>query len=413
MKNNRNIFKIISILTKVIMIVVVICTSNILFYGCSFISKESKYNNKIDIGDKSNRDLKNNNRVEEFGEEEPQVDSIQDEIDAMSLEEKVGQMFIVGFDGYEVDDNIISLIKNKKVGGIILFSKNINTVSGTKKLIESLNGLNNENKVKLFMSVDEEGGVVSRIPKEMGRFESAWDVGATGDLNYAFEHGKAIGETIKSLGFNLDFAPVLDVNSNPNNPVIGNRAFSDDPKIVKKMGTEVYKGLKSAGVLGAGKHFPGHGDTDVDSHVGVPVINKSLDEIRNLELIPFKYAIDNGIDMIMVGHLYLPQLDKDYVASISKNIVTKLLREELGFNGVVVTDDMIMEGVKGKYPTNESAVKAIEAGIDVIIVSAGIHDQNRAIDGVVEAVRNGIITEKRINESVYRILKLKNTIYIH
>ncbi len=263
------------------------------------------------------------------------------------------------------------------------------------------------------MSVDEEGGVVSRIPKEMGRFESAWDVGATGDLNYAFEHGKAIGETIKSLGFNLDFAPVLDVNSNPNNPVIGNRAFSDDPEIVKKMGTEVYKGLKSAGVLGVGKHFPGHGDTDVDSHVGVPVINKSLDELKKLELIPFKYAIDNGVEMIMVGHLYLPQLDKDYVASISENIVTKLLREELGFNGVVVTDDMIMEGVKGKYPTNESAVKAIEAGNDIIIVSSGIHDQNSAIDGVVEAVRNGIITEKRINESVYRILKLKNTISRH
>lgn len=410
MKINRSIFKIISKLTKIIKIVVVICTTIILFCGCSIISKGSKYNSKINIEDNS---IEENNSKEEFGEDESQVDLIQDKIDSMSLEEKVGQMFIVGFDGFEVDDNIINLIKNKKVGGIILFSKNINTVNETKKLIENLNKLNGENKVKLFMSVDEEGGVVSRIPKEMGHFESAWDVGATGDLNYAFEHGKAIGETIKSLGFNLDFAPVLDVNSNPNNPVIGIRSFSDDPEIVKKMGTEVYKGLKSTGVLGVGKHFPGHGDTAVDSHVGVPVINKSLEELKKLELIPFKYAIDNGVEMIMVGHLYLPQLDKDYVASISKNIVTKLLREELGFNGVVVTDDMIMEGVKGKYPTNESAIKAIEAGNDLIIVSAGIQDQNSAIGGVIEAVRSGVITEKRINESVYRILKLKNTIYIH
>lgn len=410
MKINRSIFKIISKLTKIIKIVVVICTTIILFCGCSIISKESKYNSKINIEDNS---IEENNSKEEFGEDESQVDLIQDKIDSMSLEEKVGQMFIVGFDGFEVDDNIINLIKNKKVGGIILFSKNINTVDETKKLIENLNKLNGENKVKLFMSVDEEGGVVSRIPKEMGHFESARDVGATGDLNYAFEHGKAIGETIKSLGFNLDFAPVLDVNSNPNNPVIGIRSFSDDPEIVKKMGTEVYKGLKSTGVLGVGKHFPGHGDTAVDSHVGVPVINKSLEELKKLELIPFKYAIDNGVEMIMVGHLYLPQLDKDYVASISKNIVTKLLREELGFNGVVVTDDMIMEGVKGKYPTNESAIKAIEAGNDLIIVSAGIQDQNSAIDGVIEAVRSGVISEKRINESVYRILKLKNTIYIH
>lgn len=410
MKINRSIFKIISKLTKIIKIVVVICTTIILFCGCSIISKGSKYNSKINIEDNS---IEENNSKEEFGEDESQVDLIQDKIDSMSLEEKVGQMFIVGFDGFEVDDNIINLIKNKKVGGIILFSKNINTVDETKKLIENLNKLNGENKVKLFMSVDEEGGVVSRIPKEMGHFESARDVGATGDLNYAFEHGKAIGETIKSLGFNLDFAPVLDVNSNPNNPVIGIRSFSDDPEIVKKMGTEVYKGLKSTGVLGVGKHFPGHGDTAVDSHVGVPVINKSLEELKKLELIPFKYAIDNGVEMIMVGHLYLPQLDKDYVASISKNIVTKLLREELGFNGVVVTDDMIMEGVKGKYPTNESAIKAIEAGNDLIIVSAGIQDQNSAIDGVIEAVRSGVISEKRINESVYRILKLKNTIYIH
>ncbi|WP_346928510.1 glycoside hydrolase family 3 N-terminal domain-containing protein [Clostridium sp.] len=408
MKSSRNIFTIISKLIKFIIIVVVICTSVILFCGCRLINREVKDNNEIDVEGKSEDDLGKNNSVEELGEEEPQVDLIQNEIDAMSLEEKVGQMFIVGFDGYDVDDNIINLIKSKKVGGIILFSKNINTVNQTKKLIGSLNELNSKNKFKLFISVDEEGGIVSRIPKEIGQFESAWDVGVTGDLNYAFEHGKAIGETIKSLGFNLDFAPVLDVNSNPNNPVIGIRAFSDDPEIVKKMGTEVYKGLRSTGILGVGKHFPGHGDTNVDSHVGVPVINKSIEELKNLELIPFKYAIDNGLDMIMVSHLYLPQLDKTYVASVSKNIVTKLLREDLGFNGVIVTDDMIMEGVKGKYPTNESAVKAIEAGDDLIIVSAGIHDQNSAIDGVMEAVRNGIISEKRINESVYRILKIKN-----
>ncbi|MEW8994261.1 beta-N-acetylhexosaminidase [Clostridium sp.] len=408
MKSSRNIFTIISKLIKFIIIVVVICTSVILFCGCRLINREVKDNNEIDVESKSEDDLGKNNSVEELGEEEPQVDLIQNEIDAMSLEEKVGQMFIVGFDGYDVDDNIINLIKNKKVGGVILFGKNINTVNQTKKLIGSLNELNSKNKFKLFISVDEEGGIVSRIPKEIGQFESAWDVGVAGDLNYAFEHGKAIGETIKSLGFNLDFAPVLDVNSNPNNPVIGIRAFSDDPEIVKKMGTEVYKGLRSTGILGVGKHFPGHGDTEVDSHVGVPVINKSIEELKNLELIPFKYAIDNGLDMIMVSHLYLPQLDKKYVASVSKNIVTKLLREDLGFNGVIVTDDMIMEGVKGKYPTNESAVKAIEAGDDLIIVSAGIHDQNSAIDGVMEAVRNGIISEKRINESVYRILKIKN-----
>ncbi|WP_346886896.1 beta-N-acetylhexosaminidase [Clostridium sp. UBA1056] len=404
MKVNKNKFRIKNKLIMFIKIFTIACTVSIFFCGCSLINKDVKDNNEIETGDKSKEDSgEDNNR-----EKQKVVDLIQNQIDNMTLEEKVGQMFIVGFNGYEVDDNIANLIKNKKAGGVILFSKNIDTVDQTKKLIESLNALNGENKPKLFMSVDEEGGIVSRIPKEMGQFESAWDVGATGDLNYAFEHGKVIGETIKSLGFNMDFAPVLDVNSNPNNPVIGIRAFSNDPEIVKTMGTEVYKGLRKSGVLAVGKHFPGHGDTDVDSHFAVPFINKSLNELKNLELIPFKYAIDNGMDMIMVSHLYLPQLDSEYVASLSNNIVTKLLREELGFNGVVVTDDMIMEGVKGQYPTAESAVKAIEAGDDLIIVSTGIDDQNSAIDGVIEAVRNGIISEKRINESVYRILRVKN-----
>lgn len=404
MKINKNKSRIKSKLIMFIKIFIIACTVSIFFCGCSLINKDVKDNNEIETGDKSEEDSgKDNNR-----EKQEVVDLIQNQIDNMTLEEKVGQMFIVGFNGYEVDDNIANLIKDKKAGGVILFSKNINTVDQTKKLIESLNALNGENKPKLFMSVDEEGGIVSRIPKEMGQFESAWDVGATGDLNYAFEHGKAIGETIKSLGFNMDFAPVLDVNSNPNNPVIGIRAFSNDPEIVKTMGTEVYKGLRKSGVLAVGKHFPGHGDTDVDSHFAVPFINKSINELKNLELIPFKYAIDNGMDMIMISHLYLPQLDSEYVASLSNNIVTKLLREELGFNGVVVTDDMIMEGVKGQYSTAESAVKAIEAGDDLIIVSTGIDDQNSAIDGVTEAVRNGIISEKRIDESVYRILRVKN-----
>lgn len=404
MKVNKNKSRIKNKLIMFIKIFIIACTVSIFFCGCSLINKDVKDNNEIETGDKSEEDSgRDDNR-----EKQEVVDLIQNQIDNMTLEEKVGQMFIVGFNGYEVDDNIANLIKNKKAGGVILFSKNIDTVDQTKKLIESLNALNGEDKPKLFMSVDEEGGIVSRIPKEMGQFESAWDVGATGDLNYAFEHGKAIGETIKSLGFNMDFAPVLDVNSNSNNPVIGIRAFSNDPEIVKTMGTEVYKGLGKSGVLAVGKHFPGHGDTDVDSHFAVPVINKSINELKNLELIPFKYAIDNGMDMIMVSHLYLPQLDSEYVASLSNNIVTKLLREELGFNGVVVTDDMIMEGVKGQYPTAESAVKAIEAGDDLIIVSTGIDDQNSAIYGVIEAVRNGIISEKRIDESVYRILRVKN-----
>ncbi len=381
--------------------VIVFSTISILLYGCGLGSGFSK------------EDTPSQGTIVEIDEssvEEPEVDLVQNILDGMTLEEKIGQMFIVGFDGYESNEDIKVLIEDKKVGGIILFSKNINTVAQTQELIKSLNDINSKNKLKLFVSLDEEGGVVSRIPSEMGSFESAWQVGAMGDVDYAYEHGRAIGKAVKSLGFNLDFAPVLDVNSNPNNPVIGTRAFSDNPEVVKTMGVAVFKGLKDSGVISVGKHFPGHGDTDVDSHYDVPIINKSIEELESSELIPFKYAIDEGIDMIMVGHLYLPNLDKEYIGTLSNKIVTGLLKNKLGFDGVVITDDMNMEGVKGNYTTRESAVKAIEAGNDIVLVSTGFQEQKSGIDGVLQAVKDGKITEKRIDESVYRIIKLKQSI---
>ncbi|MEG1254329.1 beta-N-acetylhexosaminidase [Clostridium sp.] len=399
-------------ITKVTLITIMIAITFVILCGCGIVGNHRKNGDSNNVGNKGNK-------KEELQQEkdrskqvilEPVVDLVQEKLDAMTLEEKIGQLFIVGFNGCEANEEISHMIKDRHVGGVIFFSENIDTVVQTKGLIENLNSLNSKNPLKLFISLDEEGGIVSRIPKEMGSFESAWDVGARGDLDYSFNHGRLIGETVKSLGFNLDFAPVLDVNSNSDNPVIGIRAFSDDPQVVKVMGTEVFKGIRSAGVIAVGKHFPGHGDTDVDSHVAVPVINKSIDELKNIELIPFKYAIDNGIDMIMVGHLYLPQLDDKYVSSLSKKIITGILRQELGFNGVVITDDMIMEGVKRTYTTRESAVKAIEAGNDIIIVSRAFKDQEEAIDGLLEAVKSGVISEKRIDESVYRIINLKKNI---
>ncbi len=335
-------------------------------------------------------------------------DKVKKTINTMTLKEKVGQLFIVGFEGYEANEYIEYLVRNKGIGGVILFGKNIDNIEQTKNLISQLNILNEGNKAKLFISIDEEGGLVSRIPQEMGSFESAWEVGSRADLNYAFEHGKAIGNTIKSLGFNLDFAPVLDVNSNPNNPVIGTRAFSDNPKIVKEMADSVYRGLKEEGIISVGKHFPGHGDTSVDSHYEVPVIDKSLEELNELELIPFKYAIENGIPMIMVSHLLLPQLDEEEVASLSPKIINDVLREKLGFEGVAITDDMIMGAVSNKYSVTEGIIKAIEAGEDMVILQGNYEDQLSAIDGVVEAVNSGRITEERIDESVYRIISLKN-----
>lgn len=380
-----------------------LCSFTILATGCIKKQQQSQeYKNEV----KETVNIEEKNISNEEEKKTEKADPIKELIDKMTLEEKVGQMFIMGFEGYTMDENITRLLTEKHLGGVILFSQNIDTIKQTRTLISNLEAANNS-KAKLFMSLDEEGGTVSRIPKEMGAFEAAWQVGAVNDLAYAFNHGSAIGEAVKSLGFNMDFAPVLDVNSNPNNPVIGGRAFSSDPQVVKAIGTQVFKGINAAGVISVGKHFPGHGDTDVDSHYGLPIINKTKEELDNLELIPFRYAIEEGIPAIMVSHLLLPQLDEYHVASMSKAIVTDLLRKTLNFKGVVVTDDMIMEGAKGKFTTAEGTVKAIEAGVDVIIISTDYDEQQGAIDKVISAVKEGIISEDRINESVYRILDLK------
>lgn len=380
-----------------------LCSFTILATGCIKKQQQSQeYKNEV----KETVNIEEKNISNEEEKKTEKADPIKELIDKMTLEEKVGQMFIMGFEGYTMDENITRLLTEKHLGGVILFSQNIDTIKQTRTLISNLEAANNS-KAKLFMSLDEEGGTVSRIPKEMGAFEAAWQVGAVNDLAYAFNHGSAIGEAVKSLGFNMDFAPVLDVNSNPNNPVIGGRAFSSDPQVVKAVGTQVFKGINAAGVISVGKHFPGHGDTDVDSHYGLPIINKTKEELENLELIPFRYAIEEGIPAIMVSHLLLPQLDEYHVASMSKAIVTDLLRKTLNFKGVVVTDDMIMEGAKEEFTTAEGTVKAIEAGVDVIIISTDYDEQQGAIDKVISAVKEGIISEDRINESVYRILDLK------
>lgn len=404
-----------AIFKRLVIAMASICLAINVFIGCSK-DEGDKINKNIHEENDSNvknDDMKNSEDDLSSGEGEEAVetikkDEIQELLNSMSLEEKIGQMFVIGFDGYESDENIKDLILNKQVGGIILFSKNISTVEQIRSLINELNELNSENKSKLFMSVDEEGGIVSRIPKEMGSFEAAWNVGIRGDLDYAFQHGEAIGSTLKALGFNVDFAPVLDVNSNPNNPVIGSRAFSDDPYTVRAMATQVYKGLKSEGIIAVGKHFPGHGDTSVDSHESVPVINKSLDDLKQIELIPFEYAINEGIPMIMTSHLLLPQLDSEEVASISPTIINDLLREELKFKGVTITDDMVMGGITTNYTVEEGIVKAIEAGQDMVILSVGYENQLAAINAVIESVNSGRISEESIDESVYRILSLKN-----
>jgi beta-N-acetylhexosaminidase len=335
------------------------------------------------------------------------VNDIPSLIDSMTLDEKIGQMMIAGIEGTTTTPETINLIEDYKIGGVIFFSKNLTAVGQTLDLVNSIKRINSSNKVPLFLSVDQEGGRITRLPGDIRELPTNQAIGLKNDPEFSYQIGKILAQELKTFGMNLNFAPVVDVNSNPNNPVIGDRSFGDDPELVSNLGIQTMKGMEDENIIPVMKHFPGHGDTSVDSHLELPKINKSLEELRQLELIPFVHAIEEGADVVMVAHILFPQLDAEFPSSMSKPIMTDLLREELNFNGVIITDDMMMDAIKNHYDTGEAAVQSVKAGSDIVLVSKEYEDIVEAFRALKQAVESGEISEARINESVTRILALK------
>jgi beta-N-acetylhexosaminidase len=333
--------------------------------------------------------------------------SIADIISDMSLDQKIGQMIIAGISGTKEDINTKSLITNYKVGGLIFYPENLVNPEQTVQLLNQLKTENIQNPLPLMLSVDQEGGRISRLPGGLVKIPTNKEIGAINNTQFSYKVGTILGKELKEFGFNLDFAPVLDVNSNPNNPVIGDRSFGNNPDVVGKLGIQTMKGIQSQNIIATIKHFPGHGDTSVDSHLELPVVNKSLTELEKLELIPFGSAIKNGTDMVMVAHILLPKLDPNYPASMSKEIITEILRKQLHFSGVVITDDMTMKAVTDHFDLGEAAVDSVKAGSDIILVAHDYNNVVKTIASLKSAVEKGEITEQRINESVSRIILLK------
>lgn len=338
-------------------------------------------------------------------------DPIRDIVDSMTVEQKVGQIVLFGVTGTEMNEQIRQWIAVNRVGGFIFFKPNIQNSEQTWKLVSAMKHLNtNEgNKLPLFLSIDQEGGKVSRTPKDVRSFPTSQAVGRTKDGKFAYQVGEALGQTLNTYGFNVDFAPVLDVNSNPKNPVIGSRSFGSTADLVASMGIQEMKGIRSQNVIPVVKHFPGHGDTSVDSHKDLPVVGHDMKRLRSLELVPFAKAIQEGADAVMVAHLLMKQLDPDLPASLSRAVIHDLLREELGFQGVIFTDDMTMEAITKTMPIGQAAVKAVNAGADVVLVGHDPEKQQNVLDALISAVEDGTISEETINDSVYRIAKLKIT----
>lgn len=336
-----------------------------------------------------------------------EVDPIQLKLEEMSLAEKIGQMVFIGIEGTEMTEESRQWIQRDRVGGVVLFRKNIENSEQTLRLVNDLKKTNVSNPAPLFIAVDEEGGRVSRMPEEFLDLPASAVIGERGDSAIAEQFGALLARQVKAFGMNVNFAPVLDVNNNPDNPVIGDRGFGNSVEAVVESGISVLEGIRSAGVIPVVKHFPGHGDTTVDSHIGLPVIERDKEHLYEVELQPFIRAIEHDVEMIMVAHILFPHLDSDAPSTFSKPIITDILRNELGYDGVVITDDMTMGAIVEHYDIAEAALASVQAGTDIVMVCHDDEKKARVIEALHRAAASGVITEQRIDESVYRILKLK------
>lgn len=335
----------------------------------------------------------------------------------MTIEDKVAQMFVItpnaltGYSGVTAaGDTTKEAYNSRPVGGIIYMSENLEDPTQTATMLDNMQKIAEERTgLPAFLCVDEEGGSVARIASNdafgVANVGNMSAIGATGDTQNAYNAGSTIGTYLSELGFNVDFAPVADVLTNENNSVIGDRSFGSDSQLVADMVTAELQGLSDAGIYGTVKHFPGHGATTEDSHKGTATTEKTLEEMMAAELIPFQSAVNSGVSFIMVGHISAPNVTGDSIpATLSGNIVTDLLRSQMGYNGIIITDAMNMGAITEKYNSDTAAVMAVEAGVDIILMPA---DYQKAYDAVLQAVKDGEITEERINESVTRIVKAK------
>lgn len=358
---------------------------------------------------------KENSKSDTVENKEPTVDEkVEKIVNNMTLEEKVGQIFMVAPEAVDKDggsttvftENIEKEIEKYNLGGYILFASNIENPTQTQELI---NGLKKSSKIQPFVGVDEEGGRVAKIGKNsaMGveKIEPMAQVGKSQNYERANEIGTTIGKYIKNLGFNLDFAPDTDVLTDSNNTEIGDRSFGNDPEVVGKMATEVVKGLQSENISTVLKHFPGHGGSIGNSHQGFSLSNRTEEELKKCEIVPFKTAIENGADCVMVAHMSLPNVTGDNIpATLSKKVVTDMLKTELNFKGVVFSDSMSMGAITENYGTGDACVKAVEAGIDMVLMPENLDE---AYNAVLEAVKNGKISQERLDDAVSRIIKAK------
>lgn len=330
---------------------------------------------------------------------EVKIDSL---ISMLSLRERIAQMIVVPCESFDEEGkdfkDVSELIKNEHIGGVIFLR------GRTDVEVKMINKFQQDSPLPLLISQDFEYGTGMRL-EDGSIFPGAMALGATQDENLAYLLGYEIAKESRALGIYQVYAPVLDVNNNPKNPIINVRSFGEDPVLVSRLGVAFIKGLQNGGIIATGKHFPGHGDTEIDSHSSLPIINANRDRLEKVELLPFREAIKNGVKSIMVAHLTVPALDNSYLpSSLSYNITTELLQKQMGFTGLIVTDAMNMSAITNTYSTESAATMAVIAGNDILLMTP---QPIKAIDAIENAVKNGVISENRIIHSVKKILQVK------
>lgn len=314
-------------------------------------------------------------------------------------------MIVSGFDGTSLNSQTEKLITEQGIGGLILFERNYKNPKQLKKLTEDLQAITPQHSPPLFISVDQEGGRVLRLKEPFTKFPPMCCLGKANSDDLAYRFGLAMGKEMKAVGINMDYAPVLDVHSNPDNPIIGQRAISSNPEKVARLGCKIIQGFKDARVFPVGKHFPGHGDTSQDSHLILPQVDRRLESLEQIELIPFAKAFQEGLEVIMTAHVVYPAWDANIAATFSNTILKSLLRNKMGFKGLVMSDDLEMQAVT--QTAEEIPALAVNAGVDLFLVCHDISKVTKLQENLIEGIERGDISHKTVDDSYQRIIKTK------
>jgi beta-N-acetylhexosaminidase len=323
-----------------------------------------------------------------------------------ALRQQIGQLLIAGFDGHTLPVELKSIAREFGLGGVIVFSRNIAEPEQIAELCFEAARLVPD--LPLWVSIDQEGGRVARLKSPFTEWPPMATIGRSGDVALAGRFARALAAELRAVGITLDYAPVLDVHTNPNNPVIGDRALSDKAEEVATFGAAIVQGLQAEGVAACGKHFPGHGDTSSDSHLELPLVEHPSERLRGVELKPFRAAIDANVAALMTAHVFMPALDEARPATLSNRIVSGLLREELRFEGVILSDDLEMKAIANTYAVPAAAVLAVEAGCDGVLICSGDHDlQASALEALIHAVEDERLRLTRVEDALTRHRRAK------